>query len=80
MASTDGPRPVPNAVSKQAPAERVIQVPLESLVRVEYVRRATVDAVPVVARATVMATRLANLHVCRLLAEGRDDVELFCGC
>ena len=71
---------MPNAVSKQAPAERVIQVPLDSLVRVEYVRRAIVDAIPVVTRAAVMATRLANLHVCRLLAEGgAGGSDLFCG-
>ena len=79
MEAKDGPRPVPGAEPKQASAERVIQVPLSKLVRVEYVRLAIVESIEPATRVAVFATRLANLHVCRMLAEGREEADLFCG-
>ena len=57
---------------------RVIQVRWSSLCKLHYVQEAVQRSRKPLTRAAIMATRLANTHVHRMLAEGKTGEDIIC--
>ena len=70
---------VPYEERRKAPSEYVRQTRLTNVCRVQYVQDAIEASIEPVTVACLVASRLANLHVCRMLSEKGPSAELFCG-